>query len=211
VWANQQAARVEAKGSPLVGEATASPDELSELTQDHPSQQQPSQQLQQQTREQQQLGSQIAQAKQRSPPVESPGDAADAKLQPCDPPQHSWPGASCSSGGDSSSKPFWRCAPVLATAYDANGKLLQGLSSEALLGIAQCELVTGFLPPQLALQVLLRLMQDQPSWQHMPWYFNTRSKEQTQQSPQKLEQQPVYSSKTSCVYELQVRLRAWVG
>ena len=64
-------------------------------------------------------------------------------------------------------------------------------TADALFSVAQCELVEGFLPPELARQLLLQLQADEPGWGKMQWWIGNNSAVQ-----------PGLSSKTSAHYQL---------
>lgn len=89
---------------------------------------------------------------------------------------------------------------VVATSFrqsGSSGRAEEGLTADGLFATAACELVTGFLPPELAEQLLERLQQDASGWEQQTWWIGERSTER-----------PGLSSKTSCHYLLgEVRRR----
>ena len=48
-------------------------------------------------------------------------------------------------------------------------------TAHLLFSVAQCELVEGFLPPELARQLLLQLQADEPGWGKMQWWIGNNS------------------------------------
>ena len=105
-------------------------------------------------------------------------------------------------GGSSQASPpgrpqWWQPAPhraVVATARKANGSRV-GLTAEQLRVVAACELITGALPAELAVELLEVMLTQQRGWERMSWWLNGRQGT---------------SAKTSCVYSLAEAAEGWV-
>ena len=78
-----------------------------------------------------------------------------------------------------------------AAAAGKRGSQQGSQQADALFSVAQCELVEGFLPPELARQLLLQLQVDEHGWGKMQWWIGNNSAAQ-----------PGLSSKTSAHYQL---------